>query len=449
MRAGIHVVLICLIARSAVAEDRTRVPRVVSVTPANGAAGVDPSLATITVKFDMPMAPGGYSFVGGGEHFPQATDLARWVDAYTCALPVKLKANWDYQFGINSEKYRNFRSVWLVSAQPMICRFKTGGVGLIRRSPVDQRRSNLEAFDALCEAMRTRYSYLELRGVDWEGLFAEHRREVVSAKDVHEWVQRAAVMLGAANDLHLWLALDGKEFPTARRAIAPNRSPAGVLLAIPGLKVRGRHVATGMTDDGIGYVSIASWSAKAKVTAETEHVHEYLADMSLARGLVIDVRANSGGNETLAAEVAAWFMDEREVYAKHAFRRGPGADDFTPVRERVIEPNDAPRRYAGPVAVLMGPVNMSSCEAFLLMMKQGGKVRLFGERSHGSSGNPKPTYLSNGVVAYIPSWKAMTAEGEMFEGEGIEPDFAVPSEGVDFSRSDPVLAAALLWLRGT
>lgn len=428
-------------------EDRQRVPHVVSTVPADGAEGVDPNLDAIRVVFDMPMNSGGYSFTGGGPHFPQPTGTARWIDAYTCELPVRLKPNWDYRFGINGPQFKNFRSVWLEPAEPVTRHFKTGGVAGIHRSPKERRKSNLESFDALCDAMRRRYSYRELRGLDWETLFAEHRRDVVGAADVETWTRRAAAMLKAAGDVHLRLELDGVAYPTAVRNVRPNWSRDGLTALIPHLRQRSPNVLTATTDDGIGYVAIATWSTSA--TAEIQKVHDYLDEMASTRGLIIDVRPNSGGDESLAREIAAWFVKDRKVYAKHAFRRGPGPADFTPVRERVITPNAPPRRYAGPVAVLTGRANMSSCEAFLLMMKQADGATLIGERSYGSSGNPKPTFLPNGVVAYIPSWEAMTPDGTVFERKGIAPDIVVSSEGVDFSREDPVLATALRVLRAS
>ena len=101
------------------------------------------------------------------------------------------------------------------------------------------------------------------------------------------------------------------------------------------------------------------------------------------------------------------------------------------------------RRSALVVAVLTGPVVMSSCEAVLLMMKQVPGAVLVGAASQGASGNPKPHDLKNGVTVFLPSWKAMTSDGHEFEGEGIAPDIEVQAAPCDFATSDPVLDAAL------
>ena len=46
---------------------------------------------------------------------------------------------------------------------------------------------------------------------------------------------------------------------------------------------------------------------------------------------------NSGGNELLARQVAAWFVAGTRTYAKNRYRERAGKDGFGPVLERQIE----------------------------------------------------------------------------------------------------------------
>lgn len=426
-------------------DEQRRAPRVVSVVPADGAAGVDPSIREIRVMFDMSMSRDGYSFVGGGEHFPSMTGVARWIDARTWAVPVKLRPNWEYGFSINSRSFKNFRSIWLVPVEPSRYGFATGGLRSIVRSPEAQRKLNIASFDALTDAIRTKYAYRDVRKLDWEGLFAEHRRDIVGEAFTDGWARRVAAMLATAQDVHMTLEFDGIKLATLVRRVAPNFDRDKLAEAIPHLEWKSRNIATGTTVDGIAYVLIGTWSGDA--AAEIRSVHDYLAGSVDATGIIIDVRPNAGGSEMLARGVAGWFVDEPRVYAKHVLRRGPGPEDFAPIRERIIEPNERPRRYGGPVMVLTGRYCMSSCEAFLLMMKQAGRATLVGEPSYGSSGNPRAVYLPNGVKVFIPSWKALRPDGSCFEGEGIAPDVLVPSAGGDQLGDDRVLAKAIVLIQ--
>jgi RNA polymerase sigma-70 factor (ECF subfamily) len=103
-------------------------PRIVKMSPENGANKVDPGLTAITVTFDRPMA-GGFSWTGGGEHYPTipAGQKPSWsADKKTCKLPVALKPNWQYRLGLNSPSFKNFASVDGVPLDPVVYQFQTG-----------------------------------------------------------------------------------------------------------------------------------------------------------------------------------------------------------------------------------------------------------------------------------------------------------------------------------
>ncbi|KPK50768.1 MAG: hypothetical protein AMK72_01320 [Planctomycetes bacterium SM23_25] len=76
---------------------------------------------------------------------------------------------------------------------------------------------------------------------------------------------------------------------------------------------------------------------------------------------------------------------------------------------------------------------MSSCESFLLMMKQVPGSRLLGARSYGSKEDPKPHDLGNGVTVYLPSWQDLMPDGKLLESVGVEPDVTVATRPRDLA----------------
>lgn len=101
-------------------------PKVVAMTPANGADDVDPATTTLTVTFDRAMQDGMWSVVGGGEHFPKIAgkphyDAARKV--FTVA--IELKPDWDYELWLNRGKYDSFRGEDGTPLAPVQVRFHT------------------------------------------------------------------------------------------------------------------------------------------------------------------------------------------------------------------------------------------------------------------------------------------------------------------------------------
>jgi hypothetical protein len=107
---------------------RVRIPKIVSLSPENGATDVDPGTKALKVTFDIPM-DGGMSWTGSGENFPKERPdgkKAGWSkDGKTCTLPVLLEPGHDYVLGLNSVSYANFQSKWGVPSDPIIYRFRT------------------------------------------------------------------------------------------------------------------------------------------------------------------------------------------------------------------------------------------------------------------------------------------------------------------------------------
>lgn len=417
-------------------------PTVIRTVPVNGDQNVDPALAELLVEFDQDMEPGGYSWTGGGETFPKMMGKPRWTSPRICVLPVQLQPGHEYVVGINSARYRNFRSKSGESATPVPINFRTRGGSAPATVPTaEQHRLAVAELRKLIDES---YSYRDLRGVDWNNQFRDHEAAMLGASSAEDFARKAAEMLKAAGDLHVFLEVDGNRIGTTGRALDPNFSPDALARTIPTVEKINNVVAVGEVEGRIGYILIASWEASR--AEELEAAAEALSRFAGFSGLVIDVRPNSGGSEPLAQQFVGPLIDSRKVYAKHVTRDPSQPGGWTKVFERTIEPAVGGPKFKGRVAVLMGRKNMSSAEAFLLMMRQVPGCRSFGESSFGSSGNPQPHPLPNGVTVYLPSWKAMTADGKEFEGKGIEPDVTIKTTPADFRDRDPVLEAALKWL---
>ncbi len=120
---------------AAAAAPQTRYPQIVKTTPKVGAKGVSPTLSEITVTFDRDMR-GGMSWTGGPPLFPPIDKgrQARWSNARTCVVPVKLEKGSYYRLGINSTSHQNFRGSDGVPAPPSAIYFSTrNATGAVER----------------------------------------------------------------------------------------------------------------------------------------------------------------------------------------------------------------------------------------------------------------------------------------------------------------------------
>jgi len=211
---------------------------------------------------------------------------------------------------------------------------------------------------------------------------------------------------------------------------------------VPGWRQHNPVVASGWFPRGIAYVCLRSWPAGQPEVIEPAY-RVLRRAMAGGQPLIIDVRANGGGAEPLAARFAGRFIGRSVCYAKH-FRRRAG--QFIGPIKRWLKPARAGWRFRGRIAVLVGAGTVSSCESFVLMMRQVPGCRLIGQPTAGASGNPKPFDLGNGVVVFLPSWQDMDLDNNCLEGRGIEPDVLVGLETEPVAGKDPVLAAALRFL---
>ena len=413
-------------------------PQVLSTLPASGDEQVVPGLTELRVEFEQDMSTTSWSWVGGGRSFPEVVGAPHFEGPRVAVLPILLKPHHHYTVRVNSESFTNFVSAKGEPAEPYLIEFHTGPWP---DGPERPARAALSAAstDMLLQLLQDHYSYLEQRPVDWEAELYQHA--LADARSPRAFADRAAQALGAAGDPHITLSLRRSTWTTAggaQRNIDLDLLPA----LVPQWHKLADTVWTGRFEDGIGVINITSWDRFARGTEQAlEQALRALWDTS---ALIIDVRANSGGDESLAAGFAGHFVSAPALYAKHRWRDPSAEAGFGPVQERGLQPLGE-RPYPGRVVVLTGPGVVSSCEAFLLMMKQVPGALLIGENSFGSSGNPRPYPLPNGVVLRLPGWQAMLPDGSLFEGVGITPDIRV--QGAPAEGRDPVLEAALAELR--
>jgi len=196
--------------------------------------------------------------------------------------------------------------------------------------------------------------------------------------------------------------------------------------------------------DSIGYLLLRDWNTDldnlslknwGNSTNPDIPAFDVIKGLLVYPNLIIDVRENSGGNETYARKLASCFVTDSIAYEKvKNYNEKTGLFDRELLKK--LYPNERKLKYSGNIYVLSGPNVMSSNESYILMMKQVPNTKIVGMKTYGSSGNPIPYVLSNGVTVYIPSWQAYTLEGKLIEGNGVQPDIERITTRKDFQDKD-------------
>lgn len=411
-------------------------PRVESVTPASGAIDVQPGVSEIKVRFSEPMATDGWSVVGGGPHFPADAGPLHWEDEQTFVWPVRLRADWDYTVSFNHACCRGFTSRDGEEAVPFHLVFATSPAPGAR----PRTSTNARAFDRLHAAFRADDAHAGLVSVDWDARFEAFRPRLLSAPSARSFARTAAELFSVQPDAHRSLSVGRWPYPTApeMQPDALNADPDGPPALVERVEEYGGGVVeTGWLPGAVGYLRVTDWDAGS--TAAVAALRSLAP--SASGGLVIDVRVNAGGDETLAQALAGCFTEAPKTYALSRVREG-GA--WLGPEERVLAPDPTCAFPAGRTAVLQGAWCASSNESFLLMMRAAGAV-LVGGATAGSSGRPVPHRLGNGVTAWLPSWIDLAPDGSAIEGTGVAPDIAVAYARA--TSNDSIVDAALQALR--
>ncbi|RKE19305.1 carboxyl-terminal processing protease [Streptomyces sp. TLI_171] len=154
------------------------------------------------------------------------------------------------------------------------------------------------------------------------------------------------------------------------------------------------------------------------VHAFTEGVGEQVrAAAAGARGVVLDLRGNSGGLVEEAVATASVFLDGGPVasYQAHGERRELAAA--------------AGGDTAVPLVVLVDGGTMSAAELLAGALQDRSRAVLVGGRTFGKGTVQQPSRLADGSVLELTVGRYQTPAGRSPDGTGVQPD--VPAAGED------------------
>jgi C-terminal processing protease CtpA/Prc len=167
--------------------------------------------------------------------------------------------------------------------------------------------------------------------------------------------------------------------------------------------------------DSVGYMYVGSFSNEIT----EDGIREVLNYFSGLKGIIIDVRNNTGGNDGYGKLIANHFFDKRRKVEISHFKTGPGHDDFGTV-DQYMEPDNG-LGILSPTVVLTNRASFSACNSFVCWMSLLPHVSIVGDTTGGGGGTPHHSELLNGWIYRYSANQSFRPDGLNID-EGIPPD---------------------------
>jgi carboxyl-terminal processing protease len=167
-------------------------------------------------------------------------------------------------------------------------------------------------------------------------------------------------------------------------------------------------------------------------------IRSFLRSLAEEDALVIDLRGNRGGLLTMANGIAGLLIREEMSLGQMNLRDGVIYFDAYPQSGA----------FSGPVAILIDRNSASTSEILAAGLQEGGRARVFGERSAGAALPSQFRQLPTGDLFQYAVADVLTHGHRQLEGEGVEPDELISRRLDELAEGrDGVLEAAIEWLR--
>lgn len=158
------------------------------------------------------------------------------------------------------------------------------------------------------------------------------------------------------------------------------------------------------------------------------------------RGMILDLRSNSGGLVTAQVEISSYFLEPGTNLGRSVARHS--------TRSSVTRQSSM--RYDGPLVVLIGPTSASAAEITAYALRYHHRGRLVGAETAGAVLAARSYPLPGGGFVDVAVADYLTPDGRRLEGVGVKPDLPVAQtlEAVRAGRDLPLEAAERALLEG-
>lgn len=295
-------------------------------------------------------------------------------------------------------------------------------------------------FEQFWKTFDEHYGMFEVKNIDWKAIHNQFKPKVNDQMTDEELYTVLSEMIVLLNDNHLNLYPTNGELPVFPGGILSYRNRQLEILKVQedyDIEVAKTYttdydqvtenIGYGKLPDNLIYLNVKGTDGMKEVEKQMEKV---MANISSARGVIIDVRGFYGGYDPVSQYIAGCFATSKKLYMTTKKRNGPGHSDFTEPAAWYVEPKTS-NPYDKPVIVLSSRFTQSAGETFALALRQFEHIKAVGDTTAGSFSDNPNFEMYNGWMFSV-SVGDYRAPGEVsYEGFGIPPDVFVKTTKAD------------------
>ena len=300
----------------------------------------------------------------------------------------------------------------------------------------------LTNFDYLWEEVDKKYSYFELKNIDWNAIRNQYRSQLSSNSTDEQLFEVLANMLNELRDGHtnLFSPFNVSRYDPGLELGPVNFNQRTIEeFYLPDAWLTGDFIHGFLDNNEIGYIRYESFDD------DVDHFDFVLNRYKNTKGLIFDIRQNGGGDLFNIPKLLSRFANTKTLVSYSITRNGPNHNDFNNPEKFYITPYSGDK-YLKPVIVLADRGSYSATTFFSLATKAFPNITLMGDTTGGGGGLPNGGQLPNGWTYRFSVTQLLDLNFENYAENGVPPDIEVAFDWSDLTK-DEILERAILELQ--
>ncbi len=301
----------------------------------------------------------------------------------------------------------------------------------------------MDNFEYLWKECNEKYSYFELKGIDWDMVKIAYAAKVYEGMTDDSLFNVLGGMLTELQDDHANLFSDFNTSFYGVEYLGQDNFDWRILVdnyLSQDYYISGPFAHDFLEHDQIGYIRLSSFSEEIKV----ENLDFILERYKDTKGLILDLRENGGGAIANVFNILSRFVASESLVNYSRIKTGSGHHEFSTPEPVIVQPFNG-IRYNKPIAVLTDRGTYSSGSLLALATKALPNMTLIGDTTGGGLGMPNGGQLPNGWTYRFSVTQSLTLDKKPDFENGVPPDINILLDWSDRTK-DEILDRAILEL---